>query len=39
MKTVAIAFFALLGLSLSSATVSHASPSSLGEVPFCFPLA
>ena len=32
-----LAFFASLGLFLSSATVSYASPSSSDEVPFCLP--
>ena len=32
-----LVFFAALGLSLSSATVSYASPSSSDEVPFCLP--
>ena len=34
-----LAFFASLGLSLSSATVSYASPPSSDEVPFCLPFA
>ena len=34
-----IAFFASLGLFLSSATVSYASPSASDEVPFCLPFA
>ena len=34
-----LAFFASLGLFLSSATVSYASPSSSDEVPFCLPFA
>ena len=32
-----LVFFALLGLFLSSAIVSYASPSSSDEVPFCLP--